>query len=65
MDEYTARQILRDAAMRQALWEWLMEHRPKESDYPWPSPTPPSDDRIREDLERILFPKRKKFLGIF
>lgn len=69
MDKYTARQVISDSEMRQALWEWLMAHRTPEGGHDGiplrPSPIPPSDDRIREDLERILLPKRKRFLGLF
>ncbi len=65
MNEYEAKQMLEDAASRRALWEmlWRAAHA-YEKDRP--SVTPPPDDVIKEELERILFPKkRKKFLGLF
>lgn len=64
MNEDEAREMLQDAASRRALWEilWKAGHA-HETDRP--TPAPPSDDVIKDELKRILFPKRKKFLGLF
>ncbi len=64
MDEHTARQTLNDVAMREALWCWLVEQQPEVKNGR-PTPMPPSDERICEDLQRILFPKQRRFLGLF
>lgn len=64
MNEYEARKTLEDAAMRQALWVFLWEHHP-DFKIGRPVPSPPSDDAIIDDLQRILNPKRKRFFGLF
>jgi hypothetical protein len=63
MNEFEAKRMLQDAAARRALWEmlWKAAHV-HEVGRPIPSS---SDDEIKKELERILLPKRKKFLGLF
>ena len=52
---YEAKQIVRDAAMRRALLEWLQEatkeHR--EGVPTWPEPTRDDND-VKQELKRIL-----------
>lgn len=57
-----ARQVIRDAAMRRALLEMLQEatkdHRPgHDKGVPMPEPTM-DDDRVKNELDRILGIKR-------
>jgi hypothetical protein len=64
MDEREARKLLEDAKGRRYLWEemWKASHSHEAGR---PVPTAPDDEVIQEELRRILFPKRKKFLGLF
>lgn len=50
MNEREAREMMQDAAGRRALWEllWKAGHAHEEGR---PSPTPPSDEYIQQDLE--------------
>ncbi len=65
MDENEARKLLADAAMRRGLHEWLWQFHP-DARLKHPAPCPfLSDERIQEELQRIFFGKRKKFLGLF
>jgi|WetSurMetagenome_2_1015567.scaffolds.fasta_scaffold49370_3 hypothetical protein len=65
MDQYTARQTLNDAALRQALWLWLEAQHPEVLYQGRPVPPPPSDETIQDELRRILLPRRKRFFGLF
>ena len=65
MNEYEAKQILDDAAMRRGLWVYLWQFR-QDAKCENPRPFPLlRDEDIEDELRRILLPPRKKFLGIF
>lgn len=60
MNRYEAQVTMNDIAMRAALWEWLMAHRP-DNLRGRIGPNAPNDDIVQEDIKRILFPKRRWF----
>lgn len=71
MNDRDARRVLRDRAMRRALLEMLHEatRDPARTVPEMPMPHVISafgaDEWEAEELQRILFPKRKRFLGLF
>ncbi len=65
MELHEAQQALDDATQRRALFEWLWTFtRDAQCEIPRPCPTL-SDERIEAELKRILFPKKKRFFGLF
>lgn len=70
MNEYTARAVTEEVVMRRALWNWLMSMKLQAQPIGIDRVRPDyavmsiSDEQVRSDLQRILFPRRK-FLGLF